>query len=72
MLNCDRCNDNYDFTPTAVQGRHQDYFICPLCSYDLRRTIDGFVNTNKKNWTERTCGHIIAYIKDIRKRKKYR
>lgn len=70
MLKCDRCNDNYKFTPTMVQGKRSDYLLCPLCSYDLRRHIDGFVNTNRKNWTDRVCGHIVAYIKDLRKYRK--
>lgn len=67
MLKCHRCNDNYEYTPTMVQGKRNHYLLCPLCAYDLRRQVDGFVNSKRKNWTDRVCGHIVAYIQDLRK-----
>lgn len=65
MLKCDRCNDNYDYTPTLLQGKRECYLICPLCAYDLRRKIDNFINTQRKSWGNRVRGHIAAYIRGL-------
>lgn len=70
MLKCDRCNEHYEYSPTMVQGKRNHYLLCPLCSYDLRCYADTFVNMTPENLAGRKCGHIIAYIKDLRKRNK--
>jgi len=63
MLECDRCGDNYEFTPSLVQGKVSQYLMCPLCSYDLKQHIDRFCNPDAAVDTyERTCGHIFSHI----------
>ena len=62
MLKCDRCAENYDGTTTAVGGITNTYLICPLCAYELRKTVDNFSNIRSPIKGRRACGHIVAMI----------
>ena len=65
MFKCDKCNENYEFTPYVIRGKQANHVICPLCVYEFKKLVDKFMVNPEKKQDRRICGHKLLYTRHL-------